>query len=560
MTNSQGDCVGTRVRDMSHTPRNALKTKEAMQNSPLRADHLTRRSLLGAIPLTVILLSTTALPRAGWPQTAAPAAAQQFSFDILSAEMQALAAAPFKAAKRVPGFQDDLKYDDYRLISFRPDRARWQQEDSFFRLHAFSMGWLFRDPVLLFEVTGGQAVPMPVTTDDFDYLNDLSARIPEHAEMPGVAGFRLHHPLNRPDVWDELVAFLGASYFRALGRGNAYGLSARGLAVNSGLSTAEEFPRFSRFYIERPGNLSETITVCAALESESVTGAYRFVIAPGAQTVMEVTARLYFRADVAQLGVAPLTSMFLFSEKNRSDFDDFRPNVHDSDGLRILRQDGDTIWRPLNNPSRLAGSYFVEEGIRSFGLHQRDRDFESYQDSSAHYERRPSLDVEPLGDWGKGVVRLVEIPTDLEVNDNIVAFWVPDGPVRAGESREFAYRLRWGALEHDPTDLRAYVYETRAGSGGVSGVENTDGTRKFVVDFKGGLLGTLPEGAEVEAVVTIAQGEIVTQTLSPIGETDVWRLVLDVAAADGATVELSAHVAGYGRKLTELWLYQWVVA
>jgi glucans biosynthesis protein len=274
----------------------------------------------------------------------------------------------------------------------------------------------------------------------------------------------------------------------------------------------------------------------------------------------ELVKRLFFRADVEQVGIAPLTSMFLFSHQNRHQFDDYRPNVHDSDGLRIVRGDGDAIWRPLNNPSRLAGSYFVEENIRSFGLHQRDRDFESYQDSSAHYERRPSLDVEPIGDWGKGVVRLVEIPTDLEVNDNIVAFWVPDGQVRAGEAREFAYRLRWGALEHAQTDPRAYVYETRAGSGGVSGVENTDGTRKFVVDFKGGLLGTLPEGAEVEAVVTIAQGEIVTQTLSPIGGTDVWRLVLDVAAADGAMVELSAHVAGYGRKLTELWLYQWVVA
>jgi glucans biosynthesis protein len=560
MTKSQVGDAGTRMGEMSHTPRNALKTTETMQNSSPRADHLTRRGILCAVPLSAILLTTTALPRAVRAQTSAPAAAQQFSFDILSAEMQALAANPFQAPVRVPGFLDDLTYDDYRLIRFRPDRARWQHEDSFFRLHAFPMGWLFKDPVLLFEVTGDQAVPMPVTTDDFDFLNDLSARIPEHAQMPGVAGFRLHHPLNRPDVWDELVAFLGASYFRALGRGNAYGLSARGLAINSGLSTAEEFPRFTRFYIERPGGLTGTITVYAVLESESVTGAFRLVITPGAQTVMEVTARLFFRADVEQLGVAPLTSMFLFSEKNRSDFDDFRPNVHDSDGLRIVRRDGDVIWRPLNNPSRLAGSYFAEDGIRSFGLHQRDRDFDSYQDASAHYERRPSLDVEPLGDWGKGVVRLVEIPTDLEVNDNIVAFWVPDGQVRAGEAREYAYRLRWGALDPAPTDALAFVHETRAGSGGVSGVLNTDGTRKFVVDFKGGLLGTLPEDGKVEAVVTVSQGKIMTQTLSPIGGTDVWRLVLDVAAADGATVELSAHIAGYGRKLTELWLYQWVVA
>ncbi|PZQ95973.1 MAG: glucan biosynthesis protein D [Cereibacter sphaeroides] len=525
-----------------------------------RADQMTRRGFIGAMPVAALLWSSVALPRQAVAQdTAAPAAPQQFNFDLLSAEMQALAAQPYVAPTRTPSFLDDLKYDDYRLISFRPDKARWQDEGSFFRLHAFPMGWLFKDPVLLFEVNGDQATPMPVTTDDFQYLNDLATRIPAHAEMPGVAGFRLHTPLNRPDVWDELVAFLGASYFRALGRGTAYGLSARGLAVNSGLSSAEEFPRFSRFYIEKPGDFRETITIYAALESESVTGAYRFVITPGAETLMDVTARLYFRADVDQLGVAPLTSMFLFSEKNRGKFDDFRPNVHDSDGLRIERGDGDIIWRPLNNPPRLAGSYFAEESVHRFGLHQRDRSFESYQDPAAHYERRPSVDVEPLGDWGKGAVRLVEIPTDLEVNDNIVAFWVPETPIRAGESREFAYRLRWGALDRDPEDARAYVYETRAGQGGVSGIENTAGTRKFVVDFKGGLLGALQDGADIEAVVGITKGEVVTQTLSPIAGTDIWRLVLDVSGASGETVELSAHIAGYGRKLTELWLYQWVV-
>ena len=532
-----------------------------MPDSACRADRLTRRSLLGAIPASVLLWSTTAMPRKAWSQdAAAPAAPQNFSFDTLSAEMQALAAAPAVPPQHVASFLDDLKYDDYRLISFRPDHARWQDTGSFFRLHAFPMGWLFKDPVLLFEVSGGQATPMPITTDDFQYLNDLATRIPEHAQMPGVAGFRLHHPLNRPDVWDELVAFLGASYFRALGRGTSYGLSARGLAVNSGLASTEEFPRFSRFYIEKPGDFRETITIYAALESDSVTGAYRFVITPGAETLMDVTARLYFRSDVEQLGVAPLTSMFLFSEKNRGAFDDFRPNVHDSDGLRIIRGDSDIIWRPLNNPVRLAGSYLVEQGVKSFGLHQRDRSFDSYQDPAAHYERRPSVDVEPLGDWGKGVVRLVEIPTNLEVNDNIVAFWVPDGQVRAGEAREFAYRLRWGALDRDATDPRAYVYETRAGEGGVSGIQNTAGTRKFVIDFKGGLLGQLADGAAVEAVTTISNGEIVTQTLSPIEGTDVWRLVLDIKAAGGVTVELSAHIAGYGRKLTELWLYQWVVA
>lgn len=507
-----------------------------------------------------VLLSTAAWPRFALSESAVPSAApQQFGFDLLTEEMRAAAARPFAVPERTPSFLDDLKYDDYRLISFRPDRARWQDEGSFFRLHAFSMGWLFKDPVLLFEVTGDQAVPLTVSTDDFQYLNDLATRIPEHAEMPGVAGFRLHHPLNRPDVWDELVAFLGASYFRALGRGNAYGLSARGLAINSGLASPEEFPRFTRFYIERPGDFRDTITVYAALDSESVTGAFRFVIAPGAETVMDVTARLFFRVDVEELGVAPLTSMFLFSEKNRAAFDDFRPNVHDSDGLLVERRNGEVIWRPLNNPARLSGSYLTEESPAAFGLIQRDRTFESYQDPSAHYERRPSLIVEPQGDWGRGAVRLVEIPTDLEANDNIVAFWIPEQKVLAGDAREFAYRLRWGDLAPDRSGDLAHVAETRAGVGGVSGVENTDGTRKFVADFRGGLLGTLGEGAAVEAVVTVSGGEIVTQTLSPIAGTDVWRLVLDVAPGEDGLVEMTAHVAGYGRKLTELWVYQWVV-
>ncbi|WP_076366276.1 glucan biosynthesis protein [Phaeovulum vinaykumarii] len=491
----------------------------------------------------------------------APDPAQPFSFDLLTEEMRALAATAHERPKVKASFLDNLTYDDYRLINFNPDRALWKGQGTLFTLAAFHMGWLFKEPVRLFEVDTKAAAARELTfsTDDFLYYNEMAARAPEHAAMPGVAGFRLASPMNRADVFDEVVAFLGASYFRALGRGSAYGLSARGLAINTGMRRAEEFPRFSRFYIERPAPGAEEIVLFAALESPSVTGAYRFVIRPGATTVMDVTLRLFFRAAVDQLGIAPLTSMFLFSEKNRADFDDYRPNVHDSDGLCIERADGDVLWRPLNNPPRLASSYFVEDSPRRFGLHQRDRDFDHYQDASARYERRPSVDVEPLGDWGRGVVRLVEIPTDLEVNDNIVAFWVPEGQVSAGESREFAYRLHWGDLPHDKDDTRAYIDETRAGHGGVSGVANTDGTRKFVIDFRGGIIAGLPGDAEIEAVASVSRGEIVTKTLSRIPERGIWRLVLDVAGDEGETVELAAHLRGYDRKLSETWLYQWIV-
>ncbi|MEO5615601.1 MAG: glucan biosynthesis protein G [Cypionkella sp.] len=526
-----------------------------------------RRSVLALLGTAALLQCSTSLSSAAWADTAAPAAAtpevvnaEPFSFDILTAAMQQRATTPHQAPAKVEGFFTTFNYDDYQAVQFNPDRGRWAGPKAGFNVQAFHLGWLFAEPVQMFETKDGMARPMTFSTDDFRYYDRVAARVPKHEPLPGVAGFRLNAPLNRADLFDEVVAFLGASYFRALGRDNAYGLSARGLAINTGLGKPEEFPRFSKFWLETPAPFAREVAVYAALESESCTGAYRFVIRPGAETEIDVTARLFFRNAVDQIGIAPLTSMFLFSEKNRAAFDDYRPNVHDSDGLAIYRGDGDHIWRPLNNPARLSESYFAETSPRAFGLMQRDRNFESYQDAGAHYERRPSLLVEPLGDWGKGAVRLVEIPSALEVNDNIVTFWVPEAKPVPGTMMEFSYRLRWGAMAADVTSDIAFVKETRAGIGGVSGVDNTDGTRKFVVDFEGGLLASLPPEAEVKAMVTISGGEIVHQALSEIPGTDFWRLVLDISAEPGGTVELGAHITGYGRKLSENWLYQWVLA
>lgn len=527
---------------------------------------MRRRTVLGFAPLAV-LLGATGLPgilRAQEQPAAAPAGpaaspAAPFDFDKLTVEMQARAAAEPAVAPALPEALSQLTYDDFQKIVFWPDKARWNFDGSGFRVHAFHPGWLFKEPVQVFEIVDGTARPMDFSAADFEYRGDVATKIPQGFALPGVAGIRLNAPLNRPDLFDEVVAFAGASYFRALGRDNFYGLSARGLAVNTGLSSAEEFPRFSAFYLERPAPGARTVTLYAALESASVTGAYRFVIAPGAETVIDVTARLFFRADVEQLGVAPLTSMFLYSEVNRAGFDDYRPQVHDSNGLRIAREDGDVLWRALNNPKTLGSSYIALARPRSFGLYQRDRDFQTYQDAEAHYERRPSCDVEPMGDWGEGAVRLVEIPSDLEVNDNIVAFWVPKEPVKAGDAREFSYRMRWGDLP--PSDLQdlAWVHETRTGHGGNAGSSDKPDTRKFVVDFRGGLLSRLPDDTgELLPVVSVANGTAEVTTLSKVRGTDIWRLVVDVASEPGAVVELSAHIAGFGRKLSEIWLFQWV--
>ncbi|SDG36794.1 glucans biosynthesis protein [Celeribacter baekdonensis] len=539
---------------------------------------LSRRSVLATLSGSV---AAVALARTAWAQDVAPTAdtpevsapvpevmpepvaepigPQPFSFDWLDARMAQASQSDYQAPVAAPEVITDLDYDDYRKIQFNPTRARWRNEGVLFQVHAFHPGWLYKDTVTIHEVVDGMQTPMAFSTDDFLYYEDLAARVSPHVALPGVAGFRLNTPLNRADKFDELVAFVGASYFRALARDSSYGLSARGLAINTGLGGEEEFPRFTEFWLERPAAGQETVVFYAALESPSCTGAYRFVIRPGEETVIDVTAKLHFRRDVEQLGVAALTSMFLFDEKNSDAFDDYRPQVHDSNALMVVRRDGDVLWRPLNNPPRLASSYLSEPNLKSFGLIQRDRAFEDYQDAGAHYQDRPSVLIEPQGDWGPGAIRLVEIPSDLEGNDNIVSFWVPSEKPKAGEAREYAYRLRWGALGTDRDGDRAWIVNTLAGHGGTSGVSGTKvSLRKFVIDFDGGLMAGLPADAEMEPVVTLSHGKIQHIALSKIENTTRWRLVIDVDGGNERLVELVAHVAGFGRKLTETWIYQWV--
>jgi glucans biosynthesis protein len=250
--------------------------------------------------------------------------------------------------------------------------------------------------------------------------------------------------------------------------------------------------------------------------------------------------------------------MFLLSGQNRAAFDDYRPSVHDSDGLRVVQANGDTTWRPLGNPEKLASSYFGGPTPQSFGLYQRERDFDNFQDPGARYDLRPSIEVVPHGDWGPGAVRLVEIPSALEANDNIVAMWVPETKVEAGEARDYAYTLRWGDLAPDGNGPLAVVAATRAGAGGVAGIEALENARKFVVDFRGGPLGDLPPDASIQPVAAVAGGHMVSAVLERLPEGGDWRVVLDVTAERDATVEIMLHLAGFGQKLSESWAYQWV--
>lgn len=518
---------------------------------------LSRRSLLrfgGSAFAATAILGPLAI-NAG-AQTAAQGT--PFSFDMLVENARQLAAEPFAAPEKLGAPFSDLDYDSYRNVQFNRENARWDGPDARAVVHAYHPGWLFDSTVALFEVSDGQATALQFNSDDFLYYENAQDLIPQNMDLAGVAGFRINAPLNAPDRFDEVLSFLGASYFRALGKDNGYGLSARGLAVNTATSEAEEFPRFSAFWLERPVAGAQNVTIYALLDSQSVTGAYKFVLRPGETTELDVACQLFFRDAVEQVGIAPLTSMFLFAPNDEGDFDDYRTRVHDSEALIVNSGDG-TLFRVLSNPPRLGNSYFALQSPQSFGLVQRHRAFDDYLDAGAHYELRPSLMVEPLNDWGAGRLRLIEIPSDLEANDNIVAFWIPQQTFEAGDSLNVSYRLHWGMNPPGSKSQLAQISRSLAGHGGVAGVKPQTNTRKFVIDFEDGALRELNADADVEAQVSISNGTLVEQILSKVeGYDSLWRLVLEISGDSGNTVEMSAVLFSAEERLSETWVYQWL--
>ncbi len=407
---------------------------------------MDRRHLLHGASAAIIGLATGGLranaqsgPPPQQPAQAQSAPQPRFSFDDVVRKARELAALPHEAPPALPEPLAQMDFDAWRDIRFRPERALLQTPGSRFRLQAFHPGFLYTRPVVINTIREGVAAPIPYAANLFDYgRNRFERPLPVNL---GFAGFRLHYPLNDPRIHDELISFIGASYFRFLGEGQKYGLSARGLAIGVGAKETEEFPVFREFWIEQPEPESERAVIHALLDGESVTGAYRFDIWAAKETVVEVSATLFARRRIERLGLAPLTSMFFTGENDRRFVDDFRPELHDSDGLLIHTGAGEWIWRPLRNPTRTEASAFMDNNVRGFGLMQRDRTFEHYQDLDLNYELRPSYWVEPLDSWGEGRVELFEIPTSDETNDNIVAQWAPAQPMEAGSSRSFRYRI-----------------------------------------------------------------------------------------------------------------------
>jgi glucans biosynthesis protein len=514
---------------------------------------MTRRDLLARV---IALAAWGALAPAGLHAARAEARGRPdgkpFSKEWLRDEARRLAQEPFQPPEDgLPDWIAHLDWDAYQSIRFKKEHSLWAAEKLPFQARLFHLGLYFKHPVLLYEVVHGMAEPIHYSKELFTYGEKVA--VPARVGDVGFAGFRM---LAHPDFERDRFAFLGASYFRAVGGTLQYGLSARGLAVDTGLPRPEEFPEFRKFWLERPSKQARSVTIHALLDSPSVAGAYTFVVDPGDTTVMEIETHLFPRKAIERIGIAPLTSMYQHGENDRRVSDDFRPEIHDTDGLSLWTGTGEWIWRPLVNSPMVRVNSFMDENPKGFGLLQRDRNFDHYLDDGANYHLRPSAWVEPLGEWGRGAVQLVEIPTPDETFDNIVAFWNPAEPFGPGQERSFRYRLSWGSRPPRRSPAAA-VISTRSGVGGLPGQKAVPHTRKFVIDFEGGRLKGLPKSAKVEPVISASRGEIREPAARPLRGTPAWRCNFDLYSEGHEPVDLRCYLRDAGGALTETWLYQW---
>ena len=447
---------------------------------------------------------------------------------------------------KLPSARANMNFDQFRGMAFKQERALWAQDKLPFQVQFFPRGFLYKERIDMFEVTAGKAERVPYSPDQFDYP-DASLRVTDDL---GFAGFRVHTPLNSPGAYEEFCVFLGASYFRAVAKGQVYGLSARGLAIGTGNPKGEEFALFRAFWLERPQPGVNSLVVHALLDSRSVTGAYRFTIRPGETTVFDCESALYPRVDITEPGIATLTGMFDFGPNDRHGVDDWRPAAHDSEGLSMWTGHADQLWRPLVNPADVQISAFGDTNPHGFGLMQRKRAFADYDDLGLDYEKRPSLWIEPIGDWGQGAVDLVEIPTANEVNDNIVSFWRPKDKLNAKGEYTFTYRMHWGWDCPWPTKL-ARIGDTRTGA-----TEDRKG-RIVMLDFTGDAVKNLPADARPHAEVGCTPGEVRNVVVEPNPEIHGWRIIFEMRPGDAKLVEMHCRLVDDKGPISETWLYRW---
>lgn len=483
-------------------------------------------------------------------------AAQPFDYARLKGMARTLSDSPYRPAPdRLPPAVARLDWDQWQSIRFREQHSLWAEDGLRFRVQFAHLGFRITKPVRMFLVQDASAQEIVFDPAMYDYTRAGLAT----SQLPptlGFAGFRLYF---HSDWTRDCAAFQGASYFRAVDGQLQYGMSERGLAIDCGMPTPEEFPDFVAYYLERPQKDSSRMTVYGLLDSPSVAGAYRFIIDVDDTLIMDVDAALYPRKQIERIGIAPGTSMFFSGKNDRHTSQDWRPEIHDSDGLQIWNGAGEWIWRPLTDPTGVRVNTYFDNGPRGFGLMQRERNFEHYQDDGVFYEKRPSVWTEPKSNWGKGAVTLVEIPTRDEVMDNIVAFWTPVDKPQKGQECLYGYRLYW-CRENPIGPKLATVRATRTGIGGVVGQKRTHFSWRFVVDFAGGDLALLGDGARVLPMISASRGRIEIPSARPLLPLQQWRAMFDLALTDDSLepVNLRLYLFEDGQALSETWFYQYV--
>lgn len=485
----------------------------------------------------------------------APVAVSAFDFQTVIDKARTLASESYQAPPVIPKFMRDLSYDQYQDIRFDPAKSLWRESASHFQVMLLPPGLFYSHPVTINIVDAQGVHALPFRRDVFTFDDpELEKRIPPDL---GYAGFKLTYPMQGDELHNQVLVFAGASYFRAVGRDNAFGLSARGLALDTGLPSGEEFPSFVEYWLVRPAPAANEMVLYALLDGRSVTGAYAFTITPGPVTSVAVKATLIARTPLKLPGMAPLTSMFYYGDNTTRPLGEWRRQVHDSDGLLIHDGlSGEWLWRPLLNPRTLQTDAFAVTSVRGFGLLQRDQDFRDYLDTEAQYHLRPSAWVKPQGDWGKGQVVLVQLPSPNETNDNIVAFWTPAQQVAAGEPFTLEYTLQFGeaAIAGEPM---GQAIKTLVGDGNRTGGGASAGAYRLIVDFAGGPLDKLSSRAKIIGAVTaLENGEVLDHYVEYVPAQRCWRLsILAQPAADGRLV-LRAFLKREQETLTETWTYR----
>jgi periplasmic glucans biosynthesis protein len=474
-----------------------------------------------------------------------------FAFEDVVARAQQLAAGPYQPPVETPRFMREMGYDQYRGIRHQAQHNLWRDAHSGFQVSPVMPGSVYARIVPINEVNGSNVRRLAFRKKHFTFDEpELGQRIPDDL---GYAGFELSYSLNRPAIEGKFLVFAGASYFRAIGKGGQWGLSVRGAAIDTGLASGEEFPDFIEFWLVRPRARAKRMTVYALLNSPRLTGAYKFLISPGASTRLGVRAVLFTRHRIEQLGIAPLTSMYNYGENTPRPRDAWRPEVHDSDGLLVHDASGDWIWQPLLNPSKITIHSF--SAGNEFGLLQRDTRFASYEDAETNYHRRPSAVVGLQQGFETGRILLVQLPTKNEFMDNIVAFWSLPGAVDGGTKLDLKYRLSLGGPTIAQTKL-GQVVNTFVGRD-VIDATSMAGQYRFVVDFRGARLDQLKADAPLVAAISAHEGTaILEHQLKRVDATGFWRLSILARAGADNPLALRASLNMNGRQVTEVWSYE----